>query len=455
MVRADSGQLLHVFLQLISNAVDALEETQGGTFDITLRPSGSNLILEFADSGPGIKEPQRVFEPFYTTKPVGKGTGLGLSTCYGIIQQHNGEISCRNRPEGGAIFLVSLPVVHCHPFPETRPTGRRLASRKVPGEISFRAQKIYFALATLILLVHLVVAAVAKPSFPLTIYGDANPCALLILAILAARENFRRSAGVLPLFWKLFAAGLAILSEFAGLLVLLRLASAQFRAKPHYRRHPVSARARIFSFGAGASSTFRGGWPQSANSFPRFDSAEPMVVFALWLFQPALASRTSGFFPIHAVLLYARADPTSGDHHRSSSVLCVRNPGSLARFYLQLLVAFVSLAGGNLLLNVAIESNKYYAGSFYDTPFLFAIYLFMPIAAFGPTSQPRPDGRPNRELIQSVWTARFAMLGILSLPVIALIGLYEKNLPPEVATFRLTVGFWRHAASGCAGLLEI
>jgi signal transduction histidine kinase len=110
MVQADSGQLLHVFLQLISNAVDALEETQGGTFDIVLRPSGSNLILEFADSGPGIKEPQRVFEPFYTTKPVGKGTGLGLSTCYGIIQQHNGEISCRNRTEGGAIFLVSLPV---------------------------------------------------------------------------------------------------------------------------------------------------------------------------------------------------------------------------------------------------------------------------------------------------------------------------------------------------------
>jgi len=119
LVRGDSNQLLHVFLQLISNAADALEETGGGTFDIAMRPSGSQLILEFADSGPGLKEPQRVFEPFYTTKPVGKGTGLGLSTCYGIIQQHDGEISCRNRSEGGAIFTIQLPFA-LEPLAENR-----------------------------------------------------------------------------------------------------------------------------------------------------------------------------------------------------------------------------------------------------------------------------------------------------------------------------------------------
>jgi signal transduction histidine kinase len=108
-VRADSSQLLHVFLHLISNASDALEEAGGGTFAIRLRSSGSQLLLEFSDSGPGLKEPQRVFEPFYTTKPVGKGTGLGLSTCYGIIQQHDGDISCHNRPEGGAVFTIRIP----------------------------------------------------------------------------------------------------------------------------------------------------------------------------------------------------------------------------------------------------------------------------------------------------------------------------------------------------------
>jgi len=126
-VRGDSGQLLQVFLQLISNAIDALELTGGGTFEITLRPAGSKLLFEFADSGPGLQEPQRVFEPFYTTKPVGKGTGLGLSTCYGIIQQHEGEISCRNRAEGGALFTILLPIALKHAEEEKSQTDDLLA----------------------------------------------------------------------------------------------------------------------------------------------------------------------------------------------------------------------------------------------------------------------------------------------------------------------------------------
>jgi len=109
LVRGDSSQLLHVFLQIISNALDTLEEAGGGTLDISIQTSGSSVRIEFADSGQGIREPEHVFEPFYTTKPVGKGTGLGLSTCYGILQQHDGEISCRNRAGGGALFTVLLP----------------------------------------------------------------------------------------------------------------------------------------------------------------------------------------------------------------------------------------------------------------------------------------------------------------------------------------------------------
>jgi signal transduction histidine kinase len=111
-VRGDSGQLLHVFLHLISNAIDSLKDVGGGSLIITLRASRSHLVIEFEDSGTGIKEPQRVFEPFYTTKGVGKGTGLGLSTCYGIVQQHGGEISCRNQPEGGAVFTIQLRLAH-------------------------------------------------------------------------------------------------------------------------------------------------------------------------------------------------------------------------------------------------------------------------------------------------------------------------------------------------------
>jgi C4-dicarboxylate-specific signal transduction histidine kinase len=77
--------------------------------EITAKRQGSRAELLFSDSGPGIREPQRVFDPFYTTKPVGKGTGLGLSAVYGVIQDHGGQISCQNKREGGALFVIRLP----------------------------------------------------------------------------------------------------------------------------------------------------------------------------------------------------------------------------------------------------------------------------------------------------------------------------------------------------------
>jgi signal transduction histidine kinase len=84
---------------------------RGGTITVSTRSEGELVIIEFADTGPGMAEPARVFDPFYTTRPVGQGIGLGLSACYGIIQQHGGKISGRNRDEGGAIFQVDLPAV--------------------------------------------------------------------------------------------------------------------------------------------------------------------------------------------------------------------------------------------------------------------------------------------------------------------------------------------------------
>ncbi len=56
--------------------------------------------MQFSDTGPGLRDPQRVFDPFYTTKPIGKGTGLGLSAVYGMVQDHGGSITCQNKPDG-------------------------------------------------------------------------------------------------------------------------------------------------------------------------------------------------------------------------------------------------------------------------------------------------------------------------------------------------------------------
>ena len=108
-VQGNVNQLFQVFIEIIENAMDALLENGGGSLEITAQREGSEVVLRFSDSGPGIREPQRVFDPFYTTKPVGKGTGLGLSVVYGVIQDHAGQITCMNKPEGGAMFVVSFP----------------------------------------------------------------------------------------------------------------------------------------------------------------------------------------------------------------------------------------------------------------------------------------------------------------------------------------------------------
>jgi signal transduction histidine kinase len=110
-VLGNGNQLLQAFLQIVENAVDALQEIGGGRLQVSLWREGKEVVVQFADSGPGLRDPERVFDPFYTTKPVGKGTGLGLSATYGVIQDHKGQITCYNRPEGGAVFEIRLPVL--------------------------------------------------------------------------------------------------------------------------------------------------------------------------------------------------------------------------------------------------------------------------------------------------------------------------------------------------------
>ena len=133
-VRGDGNQLIQVFFNIISNAVDAME-TNGGVLTIKSMRNRANVVVLFTDSGPGIKEPDRVFDPFYTTKPVGKGTGLGLSICFGIMQEHGGKISCYNGERGGAVFRVELaallPVL---PSRET-PLPSHAAKSTVTGKV--------------------------------------------------------------------------------------------------------------------------------------------------------------------------------------------------------------------------------------------------------------------------------------------------------------------------------
>jgi two-component system NtrC family sensor kinase len=112
MVIGDPHQLQQVFLNILNNAYDAVQETRRtGKIEVQTVHRSDKIEIAFCDNGPGISQIDRIFDPFFTTKEVGKGTGLGLSICYGIIQAHRGEIVARNNPDGdGSTFIVRLPI---------------------------------------------------------------------------------------------------------------------------------------------------------------------------------------------------------------------------------------------------------------------------------------------------------------------------------------------------------
>jgi two-component system NtrC family sensor kinase len=137
MVVADPHQLEQVFLNIINNAVDAILETgRNGALKMRITTQNGQVCAYFSDDGSGIKDPKRIFDPFYTTKSVGKGTGLGLSICYGIVKEHGGDIVASNNPEGGATIEVRLPAVATTAPPvETPKPVNRLHEGAVHGRV--------------------------------------------------------------------------------------------------------------------------------------------------------------------------------------------------------------------------------------------------------------------------------------------------------------------------------
>ncbi|HET9743835.1 MAG TPA: ATP-binding protein [Terriglobales bacterium] len=110
LVLGDDNHLLQVFLHILNNAIEAVQECGSGEIVVRSRSAEEQVMIEICDNGPGIAEPSRVFDPFYTTKPLGQGTGLGLSACYGIVQEHEGKIECFNLSPHGAMFRVSFKI---------------------------------------------------------------------------------------------------------------------------------------------------------------------------------------------------------------------------------------------------------------------------------------------------------------------------------------------------------
>jgi two-component system NtrC family sensor kinase len=107
----DAQQLQQVFLNILNNAYDAIQESGNhGRIRIRTCRAEDDIEVAFVDNGTGVVDPERIFDPFFTTKQAGKGTGLGLSICYGIVRAHGGEILCwNNEGANGSTFVVRLP----------------------------------------------------------------------------------------------------------------------------------------------------------------------------------------------------------------------------------------------------------------------------------------------------------------------------------------------------------
>ena len=118
-----TGSLFQVFSNLICNAIEAMPD--GGTLTVTAQLKGQDVQVSFADVGVGLPsgEAQRIFEPFFTTKPTGRGTGLGLAICREAIEKYHGTISAIDRPGGGAVITLNLPLSSCQTATDWRLPG--------------------------------------------------------------------------------------------------------------------------------------------------------------------------------------------------------------------------------------------------------------------------------------------------------------------------------------------
>lgn len=107
-VSANEGQLKQVFVNLFTNAAQALEDASEKKIRVEGVLEAEKVVIHFCDSGRGFMDLTRAFDPFYTTRPVGQGTGLGLSVCYGFIREHCGSITVKNLESGGACVTIEF-----------------------------------------------------------------------------------------------------------------------------------------------------------------------------------------------------------------------------------------------------------------------------------------------------------------------------------------------------------
>lgn len=114
-IAGHSDAVHQILINLVQNAFDAVEGQTDARLEVAVAARADTVAVEVRDNGPGIgdDDPERLFEPFVTSKPAGKGTGLGLSISHSLAEQEGGRLAAANGPDGGAVFTLCLPRSSC------------------------------------------------------------------------------------------------------------------------------------------------------------------------------------------------------------------------------------------------------------------------------------------------------------------------------------------------------
>jgi uncharacterized membrane protein YgdD (TMEM256/DUF423 family) len=291
-----------------------------------------------------------------------------------------------------------------------------------------------------LIVLQIAAAVFMHPSPMLTALGDTFPCLLALVAMLSFRSNRQQSSGLVRLFWSLTASGFGILflsqlvwfyydavlrrpapNSVAGdglFLVALVPTMAALALKPQTESHSVDLRFRRIDFflllfwWICLYLYFALPWQLVIKSYPDYNPA----YYVLALTEHCAALVVLG-------------------------TLYVKSAGLWKRFYRQFFFALSVFAAGSLLQNIVIDRGVYYTGCFYDVPWGFSLGLLTVAAALGRnlTARPVPSEDVSKNL--GLWSARLAMIGVISLPLLAIAAVFDHHNPPAIVVFRLRLIF--------------
>ncbi|HMD08778.1 MAG TPA: histidine kinase dimerization/phospho-acceptor domain-containing protein [Candidatus Acidoferrum sp.] len=283
-------------------------------------------------------------------------------------------------------------------------------------------------------------AVFLPPSALLTALGDSFPCLLALVVMLSFGSNRRQSSGTVRLFWMLSETGFGILC--VSQLVWFHYDVVLRRAAPN----PIAGDG-LFLLALVptlAALTLRP-HAESASGNLRFRRLDFLLLLFWWVclyfyfalpWQLVIRSYPN-YNPAYYVLALAE--------HCAALVavgaLYVKSQGSWKRFYRQFFFALSAFAAGSLLQNIFIDRGLYYTGSFYDVPWGFSLAMVTVAAALGAKLESHPARSNDAPRNRGMWSARLAMIGVISLPLLAIATVFDHNTPQPIVVFRLRLIF--------------